>query len=237
MSSDRVPSLLLERLARGELEEPKRTEVLERLKREPGGEERLAELEASDRAILAEIPPARFRADLDAALQRPLGPRWLSVALPAAALAAAVLALFPIVDPEGPENPVEVTRLKGDPAPSLNVFRDGERLGDGALARAGEVLSFSVRAPEPVYAALVAIDGAGVVSVIEPGSGARPIRVEPGRPLPSAYALDDAPDFERFFLITADAPFDVDAARNALAAGDALPAGLAVDRFEVKKSP
>ncbi len=242
MSDERVPQLLLERLAKGELEGPKKEEVLARLAREPGGMDRLASLEASDRAILAEIPPSRFRADLDRAVGVRSRPRWLTFALPAAAALTAVLALLPMQDSKEPLEPIETTRLKGGDGPTLSVFHGESRMADGDPAQEGDVLSFLVRAPSPLFGALIAVDGAGTVSPIVPATGSMPIRIEPGRPLPSSYELDDAPRFERFFLVTSETPFDVASIVEAFRARRSeavqeFPSALSVDVFEVKKSP
>ena len=241
LNENPVPPLLLERLARDELPEPKKTEVLERLQREAGGMERLDELRASDAAILSEIPPARFRSDLDQALGRSKAPRWLTLALPMAAAASAVVALVPFSpdDPVTGPNGVETTRTKGDSSARLVVLRGESRLADGDSARAGDLLSFMVQTSSPVYAVLVARDGSGAVSAIAPEAGSA-IRITPNQPLPVSYELDDAPDFERFYLVTSSSPFDLSSVVDEVRSRPdsvSLPDGLVVDRFEVKKSP
>ena len=59
---------------------------------------------------------------------------------------------------------------------------------------------------------LLSIDGAGTVTQHWPEPGrtrAAPLRVGGEVRLPSAYELDNAPAFERFFLVRADESFDV----------------------------
>jgi hypothetical protein len=53
------------------------------------------------------------------------------------------------------------------------------------------------------------VDGRGTVTLHAPESGTGSVPLAPAgtHALPGAYALDDAPGFERFFLVTAEAPF------------------------------
>ncbi len=86
--------------------------------------------------------------------------------------------------------------------------------------------------------AVVSVDGRGGVTLHWPEGSGPAAELESGRavPLPHAYRLDDAPGFERFFLVTGAARFDtgavLEAARRLAASGrartDPLPlaAGL-----------
>ena len=61
------------------------------------------------------------------------------------------------------------------------------------------------------YAVVVSIDGAGQITLHFPrGEGDGEVVLTDGAPysLPTSYELDDAPDFERFFLIMAEHPLD-----------------------------
>ncbi len=114
-----------------------------------------------------------------------------------------------------------VDRAKGGDsatiAAGLALFRqaDGrpERLSDGALARAGDLLTVAIRLERGAHCAIVSIDGRGTVTRHAPETGDAPVHVDPGKPyLPEhAYELDDAPGFERFLLVCGDAPFSVEA--------------------------
>ena len=60
------------------------------------------------------------------------------------------------------------------------------------------------------YGAVLSVDGRGSVTLHFPESPAGSPELKGGTvSLPSAYELDDAPAFERFFFVTSDAPFDV----------------------------
>jgi hypothetical protein len=108
----------------------------------------------------------------------------------------------------------EGTRVKGEAR--LLGFRDtgerAERLQPGAVVRAGDRIQVRYYPGGASYGVIASIDGAGAVTLHQPSEGAPPeaTALAP-RPttLPNAYALDDAPGFERFFFITADRPIDV----------------------------
>ena len=119
----------------------------------------------------------------------------------------------------------ERTEIKGRTAPRLFVYRHGDdgdqRLADGARAAAGDLLQLTYATAAPAFGALLSIDGAGDVTQHWPepgGARALPLRVGGEVRLPSAYELDNAPAFERFFLVHAEQPFDlarvIDAART-----------------------
>ncbi|HEY6005359.1 MAG TPA: hypothetical protein VIV57_20945, partial [Anaeromyxobacter sp.] len=144
-------------------------------------------------------------------------------------------------------------RPKGS-SPHLAIHRQGtgaepEALPRGARVRAGEVLQLSVVSAGRPYGVVVSVDGRGVVTRHGPGEGALAARLPPqgAVPLDHSYRLDDAPAFERFFLVTGGAPFAVepvlDAIRGLAAKGDArkgapaLPSGLAWSDFFLEKGP
>ncbi len=106
----------------------------------------------------------------------------------------------------------ETTRVKGDAR--LMAFRKAgdrvERLSPGGVVRAGDVLQLRFNGGGRRHGVIASIDGAGAVTLhfpdAEDAATALPARTTD---LPHAYALDDAPRFERFFFITDDQPIDV----------------------------
>ena len=110
-------------------------------------------------------------------------------------------------DPEA-----EATRIKGDAR--LMAFRKAgdraERLAPGATVRAGDLLQLRYNGGGHRHGLIASIDGAGAVTLHFPDSEGAPTALpDKTSDLPHAYALDDAPRFERFFFITADQPIDV----------------------------
>ncbi|MEO1482013.1 MAG: hypothetical protein AAFU77_07885 [Myxococcota bacterium] len=235
-----VPPLLLEKYAKGELSETKRAEVAARIADDPAAAAMLEGLEASDAAILAEIPPGRFKADLDAKRRGQSRARGLWVGLPAVAAAAIAVAVIPDAPPE--LGPAEVTRTKGAER-VLRVYRDDGALLDGAKVKEGDRLQPAVQVDTAVYGVMVAIDGRGALTLLEPKAGGAASHFLPSKepvPLAESYELDDAPDFERFFLVTSPAPFDSAVVIDATARWSPgrpleLPKGFDLHSIELRK--
>jgi len=252
MSPDRVPDWLLERYALGELPEEEAREVRARLEAEPG---RLADLQASDRDILARypaeemVPQIERRAHLqqtrEAWATRRRRNRTFGVLVP---ILAALLVVTVIQLRHGPPE-VEEVRAKGGPRLALYLQASGgsTRLEDGATARAGDVVQIAYVAAAARYGVIVSIDGRGAVTLHWPEDPTAPTALLQGgeSALPHAYALDDAPHYERFFLVASADPIDpaeVVAAAQTLAAsshpstGDLdLPPALLQQSFLLSK--
>jgi hypothetical protein len=213
----------LERYALGELPAHEARAVREALARDEGARTRLHGLEESNGDLLRRYPPAVAAAAIRAADPRmaPEAPRarprvWPALAAAAAAvvMGAGVVALVPkgVRDSEPPD----VTRVKGV-TPYLLVYRKAaadeiERLQPGTLARDHDQVQLAYQAAGRRYGVIVSVDGRGVVTRHLPVAGPTAVELKPGPPvpLPQSYELDDAPGFERFYLVTADEPFPVD---------------------------
>lgn len=144
----------------------------------------------------------------------PASPRWVW-ALSACATALALAWFVP-----APRSPVALTpsadgaegvetgglRTKGaatSPALRLSRVRAGALLpwGQDASARAGDVVQLQVIGLGPDEQAVVlSTDGAGAVTLHYPQRPEE--RLAAGGAVPRAFELDDAPGFERFFLVT-----------------------------------
>ncbi len=96
-----------------------------------------------------------------------------------------------------------------------------EVLATPALARAKDLLQLGYVSAGKRFGIILSVDGRGVVTLHSPVGHRGDSRLAPGGLtfVPQAFELDDAPDFERFFFVTADVPIDVEAV---LAAGYAL---------------
>ncbi|MGC3999566.1 MAG: hypothetical protein QM767_19825 [Anaeromyxobacter sp.] len=256
-----TPDVLVERLHAGDLSPAEAVRVRARLEAE-GGLDRLAALDRDAATFREAHPPGPGLAEIRrrAGLRTGAAPRprrrWAIPAftLAAAAAAAALLAVVRAPGLPGPGGAAgEDTRLKG-PGPHLQVHRRGpgdvpQPLPDGATARAGDVLQLSCVAAGGAFGVVVSIDGRGTVTLHLPDAPGPAARLEArgAVPLPHAYALDDAPQFERFFLVTSNAPFDAElalaAARRLAASGRAdrdplpVPAPLAQQGFLLVKAP
>ncbi len=249
-----ISDLQLEQYALGELSPEQESTVRDRLEQDPSLRERLAALRDSDREILAAYPPERVvPAILERARLRSEGrsrsPRWARGALMALPLAAALIFALSVGLFRSE------TRVKGL-GPQISLFLQtasgAQELRPGDAASAGDRVQVSFNAAGAKYAAILSIDGRGTVTWHLPpgyggGAASSPAVEAQGRTvLPRAYELDDAPRFERFFIVTSSSPFNlaaVDAAARALAARPsgadtaalALPGGVSQSSFLLRK--
>ncbi len=104
-------------------------------------------------------------------------------------------------------------RLKGMEA-GIQVFRKNgetvEMLEPGAEAAEGDLLQIGFVAPEAQYAVLFSVDGRGLVTLHLPDSAKQTSEIAAqSRVLTDAsYRLDNAPEYERFYLVTSTAELD-----------------------------
>lgn len=210
---DTVPELLVERFRRGELSATRADEVRTRLAGEP---DRLSALEADDAVIFAQYPVARTVREIEARRAEADWHRrrtWRRGLLMLPVVAAMLILLRP--------PPVEYTGIKGDH--TLFIHRveghDAVRLPPGAVANEHDRLQLSYLVDaEDRWGVVASLDGRGVATLHLPDGGARAEHLAVGGtiPLSQSYELDDAPRFERFFLVTATTPFDVRDVEDAL---------------------
>ena len=224
----RVPDLYLERYRLGELPDDERHRVERLLELDPELRGRLEALEATEAQIAKRYPAPlmdeRIREGARAAgVSRNEAPStrhtragwWLMPALAAAAIVLAV-GVSVIRAPE----PDDGVLVKGGDA-EIVVFRrtvaGSERLEPGATASRGDLLRVGYHAAGQPYGVIVSTDGNGSVTQHLPRSGARAVSLEAGGTvlLDFSYELDDAPRWERFYLITGDEPFDLEPVRRA----------------------
>ena len=218
-----------------------------RLADDPTLAQRLAALERSNEELHQRYPPEWMRGQIELKLKRAQGRRvqrtWSGYrlwAVPAVALILAVVAVPTLLnDQETAEVPA--TRIKGsEQEPRLLVFRKlasgVERLHDEALAQSGDVVQLAYRSGGLQFGAILSVDGRGAVTQHLPTTGTRAAPLAAQDTLDVAYELDDAPRWERFYLVAADRRFGLAAVKTKLAAGDvALGDDVRLFRFTVKK--
>lgn len=228
-----APLWKLERVATGELAGTGSSEEQIRLKT----------LEASNREILETLPvddvvrevERRKRVQEMAPARKPYS--WRLAGLSAMVAVAAAVVVLPRISEKSQSNAPNAMgnpymsegteRAKGDERLLISVQREGSRATDiqpGDRAAAGDVLQLSYLAAGQRFGAIISIDSRGTVTRHLPETGLEPVALSSrGRTaLPSSYELDDAPEFERFYFITSENPFDLS---KILSAAEALPAG------------
>jgi hypothetical protein len=250
----RVPDLVLEQYRLGELPPEAAARVERLLGAEPEIRQRLDALARSDVEIRARYPAEALAASVRARVAErgvpfaqgaPSHVRWMMPTALAIAATMLILAIPPAVkrlqlSTSGGLQPGVEERIKGSGA-SLAVYRrtaeGSETLADGDVAHPGDLIRLGYRAAGRGYGVILSIDGRGGVTLHFPldGGMAAPLDKNGTVLLDRAYELDDAPGWERFYLVTSDASFStlgvIDTAKRAAAAGrPSPPAVLAVPR-------
>jgi hypothetical protein len=176
-----------------------------------------------------------------------LRPAFSLAAASLIALPAAILYLRqPVESPfTGAQAEQPSERLKGL-EPKLVLFRKAQQgaepLHPGDPVGPGAILRIGYQAAGLRYGAILSCDGNGQVTVHFPVQGEQAATLEAGESLlPTAYELDAAPEYERFFLVMADTPFALAPLRQTLARDrdltrlQATHPSLRTARFDLRK--
>jgi hypothetical protein len=230
MNGQTFSEYVLERYLLRELPDDETGEVERAAAADPGLRSAIDALEVSNRDILSRYPAEDFKARLlaradETPAHAPLWRRWAWLAPAAAALVLAAVLVGPKLERLTSSLPFgrggERDLVKGEGSVDLTrtqllVYKkSGDRaelLGDGAEARAGALLQLAYVAASEPYGTILSIDGGGGVTRHFPAEagGSTLLALNKRTLLASALELDDAPGFERFFLITSPAPIDVE---------------------------
>lgn len=220
--------ILIERYRLGELPEPLKEEV-EAL---PGLEKALKELENSDREILSQY---HFSAVERKIRRHKAGRMSRFIAAAAAALilfAGGGLAITQLSGSKPPE-----VRVKGNISmePALTLYRmeneQVENLPDGSTASAGDLIQIGYKNISGTrYGIILSLDGAGNQTIHYPLSGDEAQILDEGGEsfLPWSYELDNAPEYEAFFLILSEEPFSMRDISAAALLDNKVPRGVDV---------
>ena len=230
-SVNKISDFKLERYLLGELPEKEMRELQERELSDEIFAARVREMREQGKRFLAENPFAALDDKLDAiedsksSVNDQPNVLWLKVA---AALVIA-LGIFSVVvlnrdvatyDNHSASMEVAMadvdngTRIKGMQA-TLEVWK---KTGDSAVqmvnlgnAYEGDEIQLRYRVPQKCFGMLISMDGNGTITM-HMGEGDKAIELESGKmtTLPFAYKLDNAPKFEKFFLLTSQNSFGID---------------------------
>lgn len=230
-SVNKISDFKLERYLLGELPESEMAALQKREAEDEIFAARVAEMRLQGKRFVAENPFAVLEERIEAAggvENRAVAPRntlWLKVA---AALVIALGVFSAVVlnrnvdtfDSQNASMEVAMadmdngTRIKGMQA-SLEVWK---KTGDSAVqmvnlgnASEGDEIQLRYRVPQKCFGMLFSMDGNGTITM-HMGEGNKAIELEPGKmtTLPFAYKLDNAPKFEKFFLLTSQNAFEID---------------------------
>ena len=239
MNQHAISEYYLERYVLGELAGEQAEEIRRLASSDADVRRALTEIESSNRDILALYPPSAVKAMLLRRLKdaegKPAARRWLlrpfplppilTVSSALITILAFVILILPrfhkpavIIPPVAEE---EAALVKGFQAIDLSitqllVYRKNrnlvEILTDGRRAGRGDLLQLAYVTTRDPYGLILSIDGRSGVTLHFPAerNGSSLLVLNKKTALPHAIELDDAPGFERFFLITSGFPIDVD---------------------------
>jgi hypothetical protein len=231
MKRNHLPDIILERYLLNELPEEKAREIEAYIRDNPHEEARLDELKESNRNILEDYSPEVQSPLILKAYERERKKKSrksaaglfgiLKIAVPAGALALFIISFFftgteeniwnrDIVNGNG-----EITRIKGREN-ILSIYRktgtEIKALKDGDVAKKNDLLQIAYRVTTGRYAVILSIDGRSSVTLHLPEEPNSAPRINPGKTvyLKNSYELDDAPEFERFFLLVSNEKINID---------------------------
>lgn len=187
---------------------------------------RVAALRDADAAELAKYPAAPALAEIEqrvARAKRTTRRRRLAVLVGVIGTACVLLVAMRVTRQSNHETLPAVDagteRAKG--MARVVAYRHAgdhpELLREDALVKSGDVVQLRYKPEQAKHGVIASIDGAGEVTLHYPATekGSTALAKETTS-LPDSYALDDAPDFERFFFVTCDEPIDVVRTLNTL---------------------
>ncbi len=249
--------LLLEHLVWDDLSPERRREVEAGLNTIDDLPKRLDALRQDDKETLVKLPAEAVMAEVERRLaalpadrarqprRRTATARW---ARAAAACAAVLLTTWgayhwasaPSTHPTTPaEGDLGTVRLRGEASLTIHRKLPGgtERLKDGHRVNPKDLLRVGYNAAGAPHGVIISVDGRGSVTLHHPDdpNGETVLQTGGAVLLDRAFELDDAPSFERFFLVTSADPMSpaqvVDAGRHLAHKGrDARTAPLALPK-------
>lgn len=241
MKKQHIPDFVLEQYILKELPEKRILEIDELLKQNINLQKRIKKIETSNAEILREYPEEVVTSEIKIKYNNEKSHNrsfFLKIftdkskttrrfMFPSLVLAAVVAMAFLFILPGIKQSSNIITmndmpdtqRSKGSSA--IYLYRKSgnkvEILQNGSLARKGDLLQIAYISDKDVYGIILSIDSRGTVTLHYPLQNAAPAKLVTGKKmlLGNSYELDDAPDFERFFLITANSKLDVKRMLNA----------------------
>ena len=221
-----IPDWKLERYIQGSLSELDMMQIRFEESQDEVLRARIASLKKSDEEILSQYPSEKMIPELIMKANKK-NKNKIIFYFPMVAAAVILVAFIPFYTPdiaslwqspattEIQEYSENGTRIKGLSL-SLEVWKktgdSAEKLVDKGYAKAGDELQLRYSVPTKCYGIIFSLDGNGKVTALLADQNSS-VAIDAGKIslLPYAYKLDDAPLFEKFFLVISSESFDLDA--------------------------
>lgn len=244
MSSNpaRISNWKLERFALNELPPHEMEFLRKQIAENPALQDQLDALRQSDALFLEQHPPksaarrilamAGSRQEENLRQDQPWFTSFLS--LPKGMLAALLIVAVTVLVLQTQYTETDI-RTKGGDARIELWQKNGDSISmilDSAILQAGDLVQIRIHPTERCYGVVISLDGRGNWTTHMPDTGYTSPMIEPGKNefLPFSYQLDDAPQFEVFWLVMSSKPFQVttllqslDILRNSPMAPPVLP--------------
>lgn len=233
MNHNRVPQLLLEQYLLDELKPAKKAELERLIAHSPELQTELDALKANNKTILELYPPTQIVATIkERAKERAnmISTNRFQIILPKIGMALMIpLMVFasyrfirststPIHNINPMSKHHEHINIKGEYGIKV-IRKDGNHqrvLSSNAIAHEGDLIQLKYITRSGKFGLLLSLDGNGEVTVHIPADGTSNLKGKRQGVAPRSYELDDAPDFERFFMITSNNPIDIDLVKSSL---------------------
>ncbi len=258
MKKTQLSDMLLEQYILNELPRKKMKEIEEYLKKNPEANQQLDNMKKSNTEILSSYNADEITAEIKRRyeIQKDLVRKdkakpysnFRRFTLPAFAMATAavILVLFTPILNNLIRNPIdngslEVTRTKGEKT-KLYIYRKNENrievIENGSITKEYDLLQIAYVSREEGHGVILSIDGRGSVTLHYPedSSSSTKLKLNKKILLPSAYELDDAPTFEKFFFITSKDKLNVKQILKSAKIQSARPAGILKENLNIDSS-
>lgn len=220
-----IPDWKIERFLQGDLPEADMMQIRTEERQDDILRARIASLKKSNQDILSQYPAKEMIPHLNSVVSAKKKIK-LFIYSPMVAAAVLLVAFIPFFAPEisalwqSPstteivEYSEDGTRIKGL-ALNLEVWKktadSAEILVEKSFVKAGDELQLRYSVPTKCYGMIFSLDGEGKVTPLLADQGAS-VALDAGKVtlLPYAYKLDNAPHFEKFFLVVSNDVFELD---------------------------
>lgn len=255
MTNKRIKTWELERYLLGELPPSRIKEITKLAQENPDIRKEIERLKHANAEILKQHPPETMLPEILKQYEKnryqtrirekssPFTLKRLLYATPV--IASAVILIFVVFFNNGTSP--DFTRIKGEESldftkTQIIIYKKNnnviELLKNGDQVSPGNLLQLAYIPARKTHGVIFSIDGNGIVTLHHPESKSDSsiLKQEKKILLSSAYELDNAPDFERFFFITATEEIEV---QSILAKAETLalsPASAKTSNLELPES-